>query len=258
MVETYPYRPDGLVNFEDQIVFAQMYNWTRGLGKGDGYRTMSTSPLTLRISDVALITGERELRIDGVSADRLLGLQLAIAAPEAVVSTARMNVGSLFANERVNASAFFDTRRGDVFASIAGLTDAVDGVNGTGGILRMRYRPHAAGDKPTVTFTDARDVLNRRLDVVYATDETSDAPVTLVPTPAGSNVTLTIRADHWGEASVTVTDITGRLVTTWTCTLDAEGAGHATYSVTDLPQGAYMVTVDVGGHRATVPMLIVR
>jgi hypothetical protein len=94
--------------------------------------------------------------------------------------------------------------------------------------------------------------------VIYAETTEQNESVTIVPTPANGSVVLTIRAPHFGTATATVTDITGRLLTTWTCELDGDGNGNATFSVMDLPQGAYLVNVDAEGHRSTVPLLIVR
>ncbi|MBK7185518.1 MAG: VCBS repeat-containing protein [Ignavibacteria bacterium] len=258
MIETYPYRPDGLVNFEDQIVFAQMYNWTRGFGKIDDLRTMPVEPLTLRVEDVLLMSGERELRIDGVSARTLLGLSLMVNGEPSLMRSARVSIGRLFDGPQTTPSSFVDLRSGELRTDLVGLTQTQDGVNGSGGILRVRYRPVNATDRLTLNAVDARDVLNRRVHVIYAETTEQNESVTIVPTPANSSVLLTIRAPHFGIATATVTDITGRMLTTWTCELDGDGNGKATFSVMDLPQGAYLVHVDAEGHRSTVPLLIVR
>ncbi|HLP27567.1 MAG TPA: T9SS type A sorting domain-containing protein, partial [Candidatus Didemnitutus sp.] len=133
-----------------------------------------------------------------------------------------------------------------------------DGVNGSGGILRVRYRPENTTDRMVLHAVDARDVLNRRVHVIYAEATEQNEAVTLVPTPANGTVVLTIHAPHFGTATATVTDITGRYMATWRCELDGDGNGKASFSVMDLPQGAYFVHVDAEGHRSTVPLLIVR
>ncbi|MCX6139749.1 MAG: FG-GAP-like repeat-containing protein [Candidatus Kapabacteria bacterium] len=258
MIETYPYRPDGLVNFEDQIVFAQMYNWTRGFGKLDGLRTMAVTPLTLRMQDVMLMSGERELRIDGVSAEHVLGLGMVFAGDASLMRGTRVSIGSLFDGPAISPSSFVDVRSGYMRADLVGLTSAQVGVNGSGGILRLRYRPTQADVRLTLEDVDARDVLNRRINIIYAEDADQNEAVQIVPTPANASVTLTIHAPHYGVATASVYDLTGRLVMTWQCDLDADGNGRSSYSVSGLPVGSYVVQVDASGHRSTLPLLIVR
>jgi len=258
MVETYPYRPDGIVNFEDQIVFAQMYNWTRGIGKPGDAETTPRVPLRLRVSDVALISGEREIQIDGISAEHLLGVNLSLTAHHDMLNGIRMNVGSLFANDRMTPSAFFDTRSGEIRASVAGLSGRDDGVNGSGGIVRIRYRPHPTAPSPRIADVDARDVLNRRVEVLFETEDVVNAPISLVPNPASSSVMITVWADGQGIATVHVADVSGRTVATWVMQTSADGVASQTKDISTLPQGTYMVTVEVGGHRATAPLTILR
>jgi len=74
----------------------------------------------------------------------------------------------------------------------------------------------------------------------------STAPsLTLYPNPAHDNLTLNISNDHVGKMNVQVINGSGQTIRTYALSKE-EQAGTANLDVSDLPAGAYFISIRIG------------
>ena len=256
-IETYPYRGEGSVDFEDQIVFAQMYNWTRGFGK---VIDMSDSPLEelrLRAIDRRLPGLERELVLNVNDVNYLLGMRFVVNGNEATLRSLRVELDPWILEQAPQAHVLIKPHGSGLLVTIIGMGSPT-GIMGSGAMLHMRYSPATVADRIGIADTEGRDIGNRSMVLITNEEEDSRPPIILMPIPAIDELHVIASTGRSGPMTMTVVNTTGQHVGTWMAGETVDHVLDRVFDVRSLPSGVYTLRIEQEDLKTAILFPIVR
>jgi hypothetical protein len=208
---------DGLLDFEDLVVFALNYGGV-SVPQAIGTRTPAlVDELQLDSpAHVALANGEYvvTLRVGGTG--HIQALSTHLSWDPAIVEPVDAAAGEMLAQQH---GVMLSARPGSVDAAILGTVQG--GVTGSGVLATVRFRVRADGDpRISIGSVDARDAQNHPVSMVTSgVAAVSELPVSTglmaaSPNPSRQSTTVTMALAHAGQVDVAVYGVDGRRVRT--------------------------------------------
>ncbi len=255
---------DGLVNFEDFMMFAMNFG---AVSAPEAARRPAPAVANATRLDVPVLPGVGETFDVGVMVDGagdVQGLSAKLAFDPAIVEQIGVAPGALL-DEQGRGSMVLSSGPGNVDAALLG---AGPGLAGSGEVARVTFRVKAQGD-PALALASltARDANNDPVAVAGANDGTVRVSRTALgfafPNPFADAVGLQLSLRAAGPATVAVFDVAGRRVRTLVQGVQPAGARVVTWDGRDdngvrMAPGAYLVRLEAGTLRETRPVRLVR
>jgi hypothetical protein len=212
-------QPDGVVEFEDLLMFALNYTGASGPASARPVapHPAATNAVALAVPPLPAVGETFEVAIQGKGAGNLQGMTVSFSFDQNVVQQIGVSQGELLARQAVPA-AVFSPHVGRVDLALLG-TGAP--LSGEGELARVRFRVRAAGD-PAITLgaIDARDGANHKQTM--GPPEASGPTVTRArtellaafPNPFSSSLTVALSLAEEQHVKLAVFDAAGRRVST--------------------------------------------
>jgi hypothetical protein len=215
--------PDGLVAFEDLLMFAMNYTLPAGPGplaaetRREAPAPAAANALSLIVPTLPKVGETFAVTVHIAGKGDVQGLSLELGYDRAVVEMVKAEPGELLSRQAAR-TVVLSPQPGQVDVALLGKGA---GLSGEGELALVEFRVKAAGDPAIVLIrSDARDAQNRAVAVAGATQPPSPKLPTVTqlapakPNPFSQSVTLSFSLAAGGPVEISVYSVTGRKMRT--------------------------------------------
>jgi hypothetical protein len=216
--------PDGLVEFEDLVLFALNYGWTGSApgvlpvarGGGRVLAAATADAVALAVPALPAVGGTFAVAVQASGAGDLQALSLALAYDPAVVEMMGAEAGPLLAAQAAPA-VVLSPRAGRVDLALLG---SGAGLTGAGELATVRFRVLATGDPQLgIAAAEGRDGSNQKVAVGRTVAVAAALPTVTqlkgaTPNPFSQTATLSFSLAQGGPVELAIYSVGGRRVRT--------------------------------------------
>jgi uncharacterized repeat protein (TIGR01451 family) len=215
--------PDGVIEFEDLIIFA--LNFGAGGGGGGGALVAGRQPATaatgddglaLEVPELPAVGGEFAVVVRATAGGGLHALKLELGYDRTVVEMAGVEAGELLGRQGAPAVAL-TPKPGRVDVALLG---PGTGLTGSGELVRVRFRVKGSGAAGLrLASAEGRDGANRKVTLGGGVATVPTLPTAMsfalpAPNPFSHSTTLSFALAHGGAVELGVYGVDGRKVAT--------------------------------------------
>lgn len=277
----YPFPGEGVIDFEDHVVFALMYNWYKEAVRGGGAKyvsdpEMAGQALVMLKAEASVPVGEVfALRLEVEQVNRLLGAMAQVRFDPDILEVADVEQGPFLGNNGALISMVkgVDAHHGSIEISVVALGGQPLGVDGSGTVAVLRFTPKREGTTDIrIETSGLRDIMNRTIPLmnrnVHLTIGTDAIPSTYhlsqnYPNPFNPETEIQFGFPETGHVRLQIYNLLGQSVRILVDGVRAAGR----YSVrwdgrddagADLPSGVYFYEFEAGDFLETRRMVLIK
>ena len=265
--------PDGIVEFEDLVMFALQYGIdarlpvapmakARPTPKAEGERAAATK-LTLEVPASPAAGEVFAVAVHASGGGEVQALSLDLRYDHSRVEMVGADAGELLYRQAAQALVL-SPKPGRVDLALLGRGAALDG---EGTLVVVRFRVRVAGD-PAITLTsvDARDGANRKLDLMAGGPTAVPTTTSFArpsPNPFGGTTTLGFALARAGHVELVIYAVDGRRVRTLVDDDRQAGEYRSVWDGTSdrgerTQAGVYFAHLSAGAERFTRPLVLLK
>jgi hypothetical protein len=265
--------PDGLVEFEDLVLFALNYGWTGAApgvlpaarGGGRLLAAATADAVALAVPALPAVGGTFAVAVQASGTGDLQALSLALAYDPAVVEMVGAEAGPLLAAQTAPA-VVLSPRAGRVDVALLGRGA---GLTGAGELATVRFRVLATGDPQLgIAAAEGRDGTNQKVAVGRTVAAAAALPTVTqlkgaTPNPFSQTATLSFSLAQGGPVELAIYSVGGRRVRTLARDVREPGEYSVLWNGRDddgnaMPAGVYFVRMQAAQARFSRPVVLLK
>ena len=277
----YPYPGEGVIDFEDHVVFALMYNWYKEAVSGGGAKYVIDHEITsqalvrLRAEEPIAVDEKFELSLEVEDVTNLMGAMAQIRFDPDVLEVTGLEQGPFFGynGAQISLVKAVDVNCGLIELSIVALGGQPIGIDGSGAVAVVTFKPKREGTTEIrIEESGLRDVMNRTVPV-----ETQNIRLTIgsdvtpsayslsqnYPNPFNPETEIWYQLPEAGRVRLQIFNLLGQSIRILVDDLREAGSYTVIWdgkdsAGEDLPSGIYFYRFDAGEFSSTRRMVLIK